>query len=83
MKITEIKSGEIFCIEGTKSYPKLRLDIGHIDMRDEILQRDEALTMNFDCKIMSEEAITEEFKKYEMTPEDIRELKTDLCIRFN
>lgn len=83
MKITEIKSGEIFCIGGTKSYPKLKLDIGYTDMRDEIVKRDEASMTQFECEIMTEDEIANEFKKYGMTPEDARELKTYLCIKYN
>jgi len=83
MKINEIKAGEIFCIEGSKTYPKLRLDLGYVDMRDEIVQRCEAHTMNFDCELMSEGAIAEEFRKYGMTMEDVKNLKRELSVRFN
>jgi len=83
MKINEIKAGEIFCIEGSKSYPKLRLDLGYVDMRDEIVQKCEAHTMNFDCELMSEESVAEEFRKYEMTLDDIKDLKRELSVRFN
>ena len=83
MKINEIKTGEIFCIEGSKTYPKFRLDVGYVDMRDEIVQRCEAHTMNFDCELMSEGAVAEEFRKYGMTMDDVKNLKRELSIRFN
>ncbi len=33
----DLKTGDIFGIEGTSSYPKLKLNEGYIDMRDKIL----------------------------------------------
>lgn len=83
MKIDEIKAGEVFCIEGSKTYPKLRLDLGYVDMRDEIVQRCEAHTMNFSCELMSEGAIAAEFKKYGMTLDDVKNLKRELSVKFN
>ena len=83
MKVNEIKLGEFFCIGGTKSYPKLRLNVGYIDVRDEIVQRDEQHIMSFDCKIMSEEAVAEEFKKYDMTLNDVKEIKKTLLMDHN
>lgn len=83
MKISEIKAGEIFCIEGSKTYPKLRLDLGYVDMRDEIVQKCEAHTINFDCELMSEGAVAEEFRKYGMTMNDVKDLKRELSVRFN
>ena len=83
MKINGIKAGEVFCIEGSKSYPKLRLDLGYVDMRDEIVQRCETHTMNFDCELMTEGAVAEEFRRYGMTMDDVRNLKRELSVRFN
>ena len=83
MKINEIKAGEVFCIEGSKSYPKLRLDLGYVDMRDEIVQRCEAHTANFNCELMSEGAVAEEFKKYGMAADDVKNLKRELSVKFN
>ena len=34
MTLNEIKTGEIFTIDETPSYPKLRTSTGYIDMRD-------------------------------------------------
>jgi len=83
MKINEIKAGEIFCMGGSKTYPKLKLDIGCVDMRDEIVRKDEAQTMNFDCELMSEGTIAEEFRKYGMTMDDVKNLKRELSMKFN
>ena len=83
MKIINIEAGEIFCIEGSKTYPKLKLDIGYVDMRDEILQRSLANTANRNCELMTEKEIETEFKKYGMTMDDVKNLKRELSVRFN
>ena len=83
MKIIDIKAGEIFCIEGTKTYPKLKLDIGYVDMRDEILQKNLANTANINCELMNWKEIDTEFKKYGMTIDDVRNLKRELSIKYN
>jgi len=81
MKISEIKSGEIFCIGGTKSYPKLKLDVGYVDMRDEIRKDDESTMNNFDCRLMTNEEVETEFKKYGMSMDDVKEIKEYYLIR--
>ena len=80
MIINEVKTGDIFCIGGTKSYPKLKLDVGYIDIRDEIKNTN---NLNFDCDLMTKEEIENEFSKYEMNTDDIEDLKKDLIERFN
>lgn len=83
MKIDEIKAGEIFCMCGSKTYPKLKLDVGCMDMRDEIARREEAHTRSFDCELMTEKEIEIEFKKYGMTIDDVKNLKRELSIKSN
>ena len=39
MKMKEVKIGEIFNIENTPSYPKLKIDGGYVDMRDDIVNK--------------------------------------------
>lgn len=82
MKMTEIKAGQIFCIEGSKTYPKLKLDVGYVDMRDEIRSVHEHEVI-FSYDLMTEEEIEIEFKKYGMTMDDVKNLKRELSIRFN
>jgi len=77
MKINEIKAGEIFCIDGSKTYPKLKLNTGYVDMRDEILQKSLANTANRNCELMTEKEVETEFKKYGMTMDDVRNLKRE------
>ena len=81
MKMTEIKSGQIFCIEGSKTYPKLRLDVGYVDIRDEI--RSVHDLKDYDCDLMTEKEIETEFKKYGMTMDDVKNLKKELSVKFN
>ena len=84
MKMNEIKAGEIFCIDGTKTYPKLKLNVGCVDMRDHISQKcREAHIINFDYELMTEKEIEAEFKKYGMTMNDVENLKKELSLRFN
>jgi len=83
MKISEIKTGEIFCMGGSKAYPKLKLSVGYVDMRDEIVQKCEAHTMNFDCEPMSEGAVLAEFDKYGMTANDVKSLERKLRLKFH
>ena len=81
MKMNEIKAGEIFCIEGSKTYPKLRLDVGYVDIRDKIRSIHEL--NNYDCDLMTEKEIEIEFKKYGMTMDDMKNLKRELSIKYN
>ena len=81
MKMIEIKAGQIFCIEGSKTYPKLRLDVGYVDIRDEIRSVHEL--QNYDCDLMTEKEIETEFKKYGMTLDDVKNLKRELSVKFN
>lgn len=37
-KIKEIKIGKMFTIDETPTYPKLRIENGYVDMRDEIVK---------------------------------------------
>lgn len=36
MKLSELTEGDVFCIGGTRSYPKLKLKKGYIDIKDRI-----------------------------------------------
>ena len=80
LKLGEIKTGEIFFIEGEKSYPKLKLDIGYVDMRDEIRNKRE---IRFDCDLLSQKEVEKEFAKYGIEINDIETLKKRLIKKFN
>jgi len=83
MKINEIKSGQIFAIEGTKSYPKLKLDIGYIDMRDEILNRHDGILRALKVQLMTISEINREFRKYNMGTKDWENLRKKLLKKYN
>ena len=57
MKINEIKPGEIFSINGDKKYPKLKLKIGYIDMRGEILHKHNEILMPLEIQLMTNNEI--------------------------
>lgn len=80
MLIKEVKTGEIFCVEGTKTYPKLKLDIGYVDMRDEIRNMH---NLNFEANLMTKEEVEKEFAKYDMNINDIEDHKNYLMKKFN
>lgn len=60
MKLQEIKSGEIFTIGETPSYPKLRTDDGYIDMNDKIIKVCDDLP--WEIRIMTKEEVAEKFE---------------------
>ena len=39
MELNELKTGDIFTIEDTLSYPKLKIVGGYVDIRDEIVNK--------------------------------------------
>ena len=39
MKLTELETGDVFTIENTPSYPKLKITGGYVDIRDEIINK--------------------------------------------
>lgn len=80
MKIKDILAGEVFCIEGTKSYPKLKLDVGYVDMRDEVIKREPG---DFSATIVTTRELNEEFAKYGMNELETEELRKSLFTRFN
>jgi len=83
MKINKIRSGQIFAIEGTKDYPKLKLDIGYIDMRDEILNRHDGILRALEVQLMTDSEVNREFKKYNMGIKAWKDLRKRLLEKYN
>ncbi len=83
MKINKIRSGQIFAIEGTKSYPKLKLDIGYIDMRDKILNRHDGILRALEVQLMTISEVNREFKKYDMGTKNWEDLRKRLLEKYN
>ena len=58
----DLKTGNVFAIEGSISYPKLKLNEGYVDMRDRILNSTGNTVKGREVKIISAKEIAEEFK---------------------
>jgi len=79
MTIDDIKKGEIFTIEETPSYPKLRLESGYVDMRDEIVNETGNTVKGREVRLMT---IKELAEKFEETEEEITELVSELKSKY-
>ncbi len=54
MKIEKFKKGDFITIDETPSYPKLKLEEGYIDIRDDIVNKN---NLNFNAREMSREEV--------------------------
>jgi len=59
MKLINIKKGEIFTIGETPSYPKLRTNLGYIDMRDKIIKN--CNDLSWPLRIMTKKEVAKLF----------------------
>lgn len=76
MNFNEIKTGEIFTIGETPSYPKLRTETGYIDMNDKIFIKCESL--KWELRIMSKEEVAAKFEGTVAEVEDwIKQLQSN------
>lgn len=75
MKLNDIKTGEIFTISDTPSYPKLRTDYGYIDMRDEIKMTKEHLS--WDIRLLGNEELIKE-STFKITNDEVERWKKEL-----
>ena len=83
MKINKIKTGQIFAIEGAKDYPKLKLDIGYVDMRDEIANRHDGILRALEVQLMTNSEICMTFKRCGMSTKDWKNLRKRLLEKYN
>jgi hypothetical protein len=88
MLYEDLKVGDVFGIEGTISYPKLKLENGYVDMRDEILNSTGNTVKGREVQILSSKEITEELgRRFEMDMEDIeiwiKETKEKYLLKIN
>ena len=72
MKVSEIPIGEIFTIEETPSYPKLRTEFGYIDMRDLIKSTQ---THWEGCRVMTNQELIDQFPELK-TEADVADWKS-------
>ena len=67
MKFEEIKTGQIFNLGNTPSYPKLKTDAGYVDMRDEIVNDNpNSAVLRAPIEIMSTKDIAKQFEESEI-----------------
>lgn len=78
MKLKEIQSGEIFTIDNTPTYPKLRTRKGYVDMRDEIVKETDDLPWDLVKMIDSEVAVA-----VDMKVEDVKTWREELIEKHN
>jgi len=86
MKLTDVQYGEIFTIEETPSYPKLKIDGGYLDMRDEIVNK-KGNCDNKECRIMTVGEVVKEiqnnnFIKDPGTEEEIKDWMGKLILEY-
>lgn len=75
MKFSELPTGTIFMIGGTRSYPKLKLNIGYVDIRDEIYRPDLIGGDKTDIEIIDNEILYSDFKnRFGMTKKETEQL---------
>jgi ribosome-associated toxin RatA of RatAB toxin-antitoxin module len=80
MKVTELKAGTIFCIEGTRSYPKIKLMEGYVDLRDEFVNR---LPGDWEVEVISLEELYNDFNiRFKISSKQVDALLTKLIRRF-
>lgn len=77
MEFNEIKTGEIFTIGDTPTYPKLKTDYGYIDMRDQFKITTKSLP--FDIRPMTNRELVQK-APYEITEAEIGTWKNDLLV---
>lgn len=78
MKLNELKTGNIFNIENTPSYPKLKVDGGYIDLRDEIVNK----TGNCDEKDVTLMDLGDLSDQFEESQEDLQKEIDDLIVTY-
>lgn len=66
----DLKTSDVFAIEGSISYPKLKLNEGYVDMRDRIYNSTSNTVKGKEVKIISAKEIAEKFKLNEKDIKD-------------
>ncbi len=81
MKFSELPTGTIFAIEGTHSYPKLKLNTGYVDIRDEIYRPDIIYGDKTDIEIIDKETLYKDFEdRFGMCKEETDKLLKKLQV---
>lgn len=77
MKLTELTYGQVFTIDETPSYPKLRIAGGYVDMRDEIVKKTDDIM--FELREMSDDEIA---KQFNMDEKDVIDWRLNLITKY-
>ncbi len=79
MKVKEVKTGEIFCIDNTLVKPKLKLKEGYIDMASQIIWvcREEV-----EAEILTDMQIMTVQRKWRITAEEFEKHKQKLIKKY-
>ena len=76
MKFSELPTGTIFAIEGTHSYPKLKLNTGYVIYRPDIIYGDKT-----DIEIIDKETLYKDFEdRFGMCKEETDKLLKKLQV---
>ena len=78
MLLKEVQMGEVFTIENTPSYPKLKLNGGYVDMRDEIVNKS-GNNNERECSILPPETISKMFGE---SVDDVKNWIEDMRERY-
>jgi len=63
MKVKDVPVGELFTIDETPSYPKLKTLSGWVDIRDEIVGGKNGHGSDFESRLMDLQEVMSEFNK--------------------
>lgn len=80
MKYEDLKRGDIFNVENTPTYPKMKLSSGYVDMRDKILNETGNTVKGRKVEKMS---ISDLSKTFEKSEGDIEEWITEISNKYN
>ena len=80
MKFEEIKTGDIFNLGNTPSYPKLKTSSGYVDMRDQIVNNDPNQAVL--SALITLMTIKDLMKQFEETKESIEEWVGELKTKY-
>lgn len=79
MEVNEVKLGQIFTIDNTFSYPKLKLRKGFIDMRTRYIYYCKGKT---EARLLLESQLRKIMSDWRMSPEKFDEYKGDLIKKY-
>ncbi len=70
MKINDFKKGNFITIQETPTYPKLKLEHGYIDIRDDIVNKN---NLDFEARLMTKEEVLQQLSRFGVTENELDE----------